>query len=265
MMPYEMIAELHARCQAANIGFMATPFSKEDFAAVDPFVLRHKIASYELNHPHLLTLAAQSQKPLILSTGASTESEIAWAVQTLREHGCYDLTLLQCTAQYPAIPSSLNLNALVWLKNRFQVKVGLSDHSLDPICAPVSAVALGASVIEKHFTLDRRLPGPDHAFAVMPNELKRLVEAVRLAEQMGGSYMKCVDPSENELRDFARRGLQALRDIAVGETFKEGKNVGILRPGQRQMGIHPKYLVELEGKPAKRSITAGDGILFGDW
>lgn len=265
VMSYEMVAELYATCQKMKIAFMATPFSKEDFAAVDPFVSHHKIASYELNHPHLLRLAARSKKPLFLSTGASTEEEIDWAVKTFYAEGGKELTLLQCTAAYPANPSSMNLRILPWLQRRFQVKVGLSDHSEDPCCAPVSAVALGATVIEKHFTLDKRLPGPDHAFAVTPSELKQLVDSVRMAEQMGGGYVKEVDPSEFELRQFARRGIQAIASIKKGDVFHEGQNIAILRPGRQTLGLHPKFLSEIEGKHAAHAIAQGQGIQFGDY
>ncbi|MBA3603689.1 MAG: GNAT family N-acetyltransferase [Parachlamydiaceae bacterium] len=260
MMPYEMIEELHAECKRVGIEFMATPFSEADFKAVDPYVKRHKIASYELNHPHLLKLAAQSGKPLLLSTGASVEDEIDWAVKTFFEQGGQHLALLQCTACYPAPSKSMNLQLLPWMKQRFKVDVGLSDHSTDPGCAPIAAVALGATVIEKHFTLDKRLPGPDHPFALNPDELKQLVQALRQAEQMKGSYVKVVDPVELELRSFARRGIQAIQDIPCGTVFHEGVNVSILRPGKQFLGLHPKYMPEIEGKSATRTISLGCGI-----
>lgn len=265
MLPYEMLEELHAECLAAKIEFMATPFSKADFEAVDPFVKRHKIASYELNHPHLLAMAAESGKPLFLSTGASTEEEIAWAVETFRLHGGNNLTLLQCTAAYPASPSSMHLQALPWLKKRFQAPVGLSDHSQNAICAAISAVALGASVLEKHFTLNKRLPGPDHPFALEPDELKLMVKSIREAEQMQGCYVKVVDPIEEELRQFSRRGIQAIKKIQIGDVLHEGVNLAILRPGSQPLGIHPKYLADLEGRTAKRQIGLGEGLQLGDY
>lgn len=265
MMPYEMIGELHAECERVEIEFMATPFSEADFAAVDPYVKRHKIASYELNHPHLLRLVAQSGKPLFLSTGASTENEIAWAVDTFLKQGGGHLTLLQCTACYPAPVHSMHLHLIPWMKQRFQTDVGLSDHSEDPYCAPVAAVALGATVIEKHFTLDKRLPGPDHPFALTPVELKQMVEAVRNAELMGGSFVKVVDPVETELRSFARRGIQATKEIQRGEILQEGKNISILRPGRQPLGLHPKFLSEIEGKQSTRRIPMGMGISKEDY
>lgn len=265
MMPYEMIAVLHEACQKACIGFMATAFSPADFAAVDPFVERHKIASYELNYPQLLTLAAKSKKPLLLSTGASTEEEISWAVKTFYQQGGQDLTLLQCTACYPALPESMNLGILPWLKQRYQVQVGLSDHSENPILAAVIAVGLGAKVIEKHFTLDKLLPGPDHPFAITPKELKELVQAVRQAEQMKTGYVKEIHPCEMQLRTFARRGIQAIQAIPSGGIFREGENIAILRPGQQPLGMHPKFVPQIEGKKATRNIPLGHGIQPGDY
>ena len=264
-MPYEMIPQIAVHCQKRGVQFMSTGFSAEDFKAVDPYVKIHKIASYEIGHVHLIELAARSGKPTLISTGAATEAEIAWAVSTYRNFGGKDLTLLQCTACYPAEASSLNLRAIPWLKKRFHAEVGLSDHSRHPTIAPVAAVALGAKVIEKHFTLSNSLPGPDHAFAVTPPELKELVHAVRRAETMLGYEVKIIDPSEDELRSFARRGIQALRDIKKGDTLKEGMNIAILRPGKQPLGVYPRYIHEVEGKKAKRDITAGEGILRGDW
>jgi N-acetylneuraminate synthase len=264
-MPYEMIPQLAEYCQASGIEFMATAFSIKDFLAIDPYVRRHKIASYEIGHIRLLESIAQSAKPTFISTGAATENEIAWAVEAFFAYGGKELTLLQCTAKYPAEADSMNLRSILWLKERFKCSVGLSDHSRDAMVAPIEAVALGAKAIEKHFTLDRRLPGPDHAFALNPQELKEMVRAVRLAEQMQGSWVKTIHPSEQELRHFARRGVQALCPISVGQVLQEGVNVDILRPGKQTLGIHPKYLQQIEGKKAARFIPLGDGIQWGDW
>lgn len=264
-LPYEMIGELAAYCKKCSIDFMSSAFSRSDFDAVDPYVERHKIASYEIAHPHLIECAAASGKPTFLSTGASVEEDISWAVNTYRQKGGNKLTLLQCTAKYPASSDSLNLKVIPWLKNRYQVEVGLSDHSRNPLAAPIAAVALGASVIEKHFTLSNSLPGPDHFFALLPHELKEMVLAIRETEKTLGSGVKTIQSCEQELRKFARRGIQALRPIQQGEMFEEEKNIAILRPGNQQPGIHPKYLSVIKGKLATRSIDAGAGILRGDW
>lgn len=264
-MPYEMIPELASECRKRGIIFMASFFSKEDFSAIDPFVPIHKIASYEIGHIRLLELAARSRKPIILSTGAATEDEIAWSVNFLKSHHCGPLTLLQCTACYPAKPESMHLQAIGWLRDRFKVNVGLSDHSRDPLYAPIAAVALGAKVIEKHFTTDNTLPGPDHAFAITPPELKSMVQGIRQTELILGSPVKIVDDSERELRSYARRGIQTLYNIAKGEQFHEGENIAILRPGKQTLGVHPKFLSEIEGKQATRAIPPGSGLQLGDW
>lgn len=264
-MPYEMIPALAARCRARGVRFMSTPFSDADFDAVDPHVDVHKIASYEISHLRLLQRAAGTGKPLLLSTGAASEADVAWAVEAFRAAGGGELLLMQCTARYPAPPDSLNLLAIPRLAERFSVAVGLSDHSRDPVLAPIAAVALGARALEKHFTLHNRLPGPDHAFAVTADELTRLVAAVRDAEAARGSGDKGVLDAERELHRFARRGLHATRDIRAGEPLREGVNVGILRPGKRREGLHPRHLAELEGKPARRDIPCGDGIQRGDF
>ncbi len=264
-MPYEMIPALAAHCAEKGVRFMSTPFSRADFEAVDPHVSVHKIASYEISHPRLLELAGRSGKPLMLSTGASTEEDVAWAVETFRASGGRDLCLMQCTASYPAPPESMNLRAIPRLAERFGLPVGLSDHSADPVVAPVAAVGLGARAIEKHFTLHGRLPGPDHAFAVTPDGLAVMVRAIRAAEAMLGTGIKEVLPAETELARYARRGVQALRDIRRGEALREGVNVEILRPGKQPLGLHPRHLPEIEGKRARRDIRCGEGIGPGDF
>lgn len=264
-MPYEMIPQLAEICKNNKVQFMASAFSEADFAAIDPFVLMHKIASYEITHIRLIDLAARSQKPTLISTGASTEDQIAWAVDRFKKQGGGDLTLLQCTAQYPAEINSLNLRAIPWLHHRFHAKVGLSDHSKDPVAAPVAAVALGAKVIEKHFTIDHRLPGPDHAYAVLPEQLKQMVHAIRITEKMLGKEVKVIEEVEKELLDYCKRGIQATKEIKIGEIFKEGENVAILRAGKQPRGIHPKYISEVSGRHAKRLIPLGNGIQWGDW
>ncbi len=264
-MPYEMIPVLARHAAECGLEFMSTPFSRADFAALDPFVRTHKIASYEISHLRLLQMTGASGKPLILSTGASTMEDIAWAVDQFRRAGGADLTLLQCTAKYPAPPESLNLRVLSGLAAEFGLPVGLSDHSRHPLLAPVAAVAMGAVVIEKHFTLHNRLPGPDHAFAVTAEELKQMVQAVRIAEEMLGSEVKAVFPQEKELALFARRGLQAIRDIAPGEALQEGVNFDILRPGNQKPGLHPRHLERIQGRTASRHIALGSGLDEGDW
>lgn len=264
-MPYEMLGELAEYCRTKGVAFMSTGFSVADMAAIDPHTDLHKIASYESNHLRLLEFAANAGKPTIISTGASTMADVAWAVDTYQQLGGRDLCVMQCTAKYPAPMESLNLQTLAWLHQRFGVAVGLSDHSRDPITAALAAVGLGARCIEKHYTLNNQLPGPDHAFAIEPDELALMVETIRDAERALGDGVKAILPEEEELAVFARRGLQALRDIQPGETLVEGDNVGILRPGKQPQGAHPKYVTAMAGQTANRAIVAGSGIHPRDW
>jgi len=222
------------------------------------------VAGFEISHTHLLELAAQSGKPTILSTGASTIDDISWAVRTYEKAGGRDLCLMQCTSKYPASLSSLNLAAMPGLSRRFQVSAGFSDHSRDPVYGPIAAVALGARVVEKHFTLDNRLPGPDHTFALLPDQLSAMVKAIRATEVSIGSDDKYVQDEELELASFARRGLQATKDIKVGDVLTQGVNFAILRPGNNPLGIHPRWISRLEGCRARRDIPASHGLMHDD-
>jgi sialic acid synthase SpsE len=264
-MPYELIPELAAHCESRGIELMSSTFSLDDLAAVDPYVRRHKVASFEISDAGLLEALARTGKQIILSNGASTPDEVEFALGVLRDNGATAVCLLQCTSSYPAPPESLNLAVIPRLAERYGVEVGFSDHSLHPLAAPVAAVALGASVIEKHFTLHRALPGPDHAFAITPDELARLVEAVRLAAVMRGSGEEELADVEVELREFAQRRVQAIAPIRRGEALVEGVNVAVLRPGKQRSGVHPRELPALAGRPATREIASGDGIQPGDW
>lgn len=263
-MPYELVPLIAQHCERVGIEFLSTPFSVDDARAVDPYVRRHKVASYEINHVRLVEWLAATGKPLIMSTGAATDEDIGFGLETARSAGASAITLLQCTARYPAPPDAMNLLAIPYLRRAYGVDVGLSDHSADPVAAPVAAVALGATVVEKHFTIDRRLPGPDHPFALEPHELAEMIRAIRLAEAMLGSEAKVVDPAEDELRSFAVRAIQAIRPISPGERFVEGVNFDVLRPGDRTRGLHPKYLEQLRDRVAARSIAVGEGITATD-
>jgi sialic acid synthase SpsE len=200
-----------------------------------------------------------------MSTGAGTYADIGRALDLVRANTNAPVALLQCTAAYPAPPEAVNLLAIPRLAETFGTVVGLSDHSADPVAAPAAAVALGAKVVEKHFTLDRGLPGPDHSFAVEPQELAAMVRAIRLVEEMRGSGEKEVQAAEEELFHYSLRGIQATRDVAAGEVLKEGENVGILRPGKNRKGLNPFEIDKVNGRRATRDIPAGDGIREGDF
>lgn len=258
-MPYEMIPELAKFANQQDLVFMSTPFSIDDAKNIDPFVPIHKIASYEINHVRLLEFIAKTKKPIIISTGASTYEEIDFAVNLIKKFHS-NISLLQCTSKYPSPLQSLNLSVIPKMQTRYGLSVGLSDHSMDPIIGPLIAVGLGATIIEKHFTLDRKLPGPDHAFALIPDELELMINSIRKAELAIGTGNKIVLDEEQELRKFATRSIQAIKNISRGEILQEGKNFEILRPGNRLRGIEARFLNSVEGKRAKKDIALGDGI-----
>lgn len=259
-MPYELIPKLKKICEEKNIEFMSTPFSIEDAKHIDPFVSIHKIASFEINHIRLLEFLAKTNKPILLSTGASSIDEIDFAVNYLKKNGNSNITLLQCTSKYPAPIESLNLSVIPMLEKRYNMPVGFSDHSLDPIIAPVLAVGYGAKVIEKHFTIDKTFEGPDHGFALEPNELKKMISSIRKAENAKGDGIKQILDDEQELREFATRSIQAIKDIKKGEILQERINFDILRPGKNERGIEPRFLDKVEGKKSTQDISSGSGI-----
>jgi N,N'-diacetyllegionaminate synthase len=258
-MPYEMLPKLSKFCKDRNIFFMSTPFSVEDAKEIDKYVEIHKIASYEINHVRLLEFLSKTKKPILISTGASTLNEIDFAVKIITEKN-KQIGLLQCTSKYPAPIKNLNLNVISLLKTRYSVPVGLSDHSINPIIGPLLAVGLGSTVIEKHFTLDRNLPGPDHSFALEPNELKLMIKSIRTADLAKGSKEKKVFEEELELRQFATRSIQAIRDISKGEILQESYNIDVLRPGKRTRGLEARFLEEVNGKKATKDTSIGEGI-----
>mgnify|MGYP001580787371 FL=1 len=258
-MPYEMIPELAKYAQEQKILFMSTPFSVNDAKQIDPFVSIHKIASFEINHTRLIEFIAKTQKPIIISTGAITYDEIDFAVNLVKK--THDkLALLQCTSKYPCPLESLNLSVISHMKSRYDLPVGLSDHSIDPIIGPILAVGLGSIIIEKHFTLDRNLPGPDHAFALVPSELELMIKSIRIAELAKGNGKKIILDEELELRRFATRSIQAIKDISKGDTLQEGINFDILRPGNRIRGAEARFLELINGKRSKKDVKNGDGI-----
>lgn len=263
-MPAEMVPKLAEKCKDVGIAFMASVFSPQGVALIDPYVSMHKMGSAEISHLRLIEAFAKTGKPLIMSTGACDPADIDWAVDAFYKAGGSKLFLMQCTAKYPAPDIALNLNVIPWLQKRYDVQAGLSDHSLG-INAPFAAVAFGAKIIEKHFTLNKNFQGPDHSYALEPKELKAMIQGIREIEEMLGSSVKKVYKEEEELYCFIRRGLQAIKDIKPGEVLQEGINVAILRPGKQDKGLHPKYLGEIEGKKARRFIAAGSGIQWLDF
>jgi N-acetylneuraminate synthase len=211
----------------------------------------YKVASFENVDLPLLRRIAQTGKPIIMSTGMATLAEIDEAVRTIREAGGEQLALLKCTSAYPASPEEMNLRTISHLAEAFNVPVGLSDHTLD-VAVPVAVVALGACIIEKHFTLSRATPGPDAAFSLEPHEFKAMVEAVRTAEKALGTVHYGVSEREASSRVF-RRSLFVVQDVKAGEVFTT-ENVRSIRPGY---GLHTRHLEDVLGRQASQDIERG--------
>lgn len=248
---------LFARCAEAGIEFMSTPFDSE---AVDFLVAlgmkRLKVPSGEItNIPFLKHLAAK-RLPVILSTGMADMDEIDEAAALFDPA---QLTILHCTSNYPASPADVNLRAMASIATHTGLPVGYSDHTLG-LAVSTAAVAMGAVVIEKHFTLDRGLSGPDHSASLEPEELAALLRQVRDVEAALGSEIKAPTASELPVRDVARRSVCMTRDLAAGEGISADDLV-LLRPGT---GIAPKHLDELPGRTLSRAIAAGTPLQWDD-
>jgi pseudaminic acid synthase len=250
--PWEWQPKLKKIAESLKLDLFSTPF---DDSAVDFLeemgVPAHKIASFENCDIGLLRKVAATGKPIIASTGMATLAEIDEMMRTLRGAGAQQIALLKCTSAYPAPPAEMNLQTIPHMVQTFAVPVGLSDHSLGTI-APVTAVALGACIIEKHFTRSRAAGGPDSAFSLEPREFRAMVEGVRAAEQMVGRIDYGLSPAEQKSRVF-RRSLFIAADIRAGEVFTR-QNLRSIRPGH---GLHTRHLDEVLGRTATRDIEKG--------
>lgn len=255
--PWEWQRELKEEADKLQIDFFSSPF---DNTAVDFLeeigVEFYKIASFELVDIPLIEYVASKKKPIIMSTGMATLAEIDEAVAAVRRQGNGDLALLRCASAYPAITDEMNLRTMQNMKETFGVPVGLSDHSMGAVGA-VTAVALGASIIEKHFCLDRAIENPDSSFSMSPSEFKQMVKDVRQAEMAIG----CVKygPTRQEMGNLQfRRSIFCVKDIKKGEKITKD-NVRIIRPGY---GLVPKYYNEIMGQKALQDIRRGTPLQF---
>lgn len=239
-----------------KILFLSTPFDEKSVdLLIELGIPLIKISSGEItNHPFLKYISKKGL-PIILSTGMSTLEEVGEAVSVIKEAGCKDLTLLHCTSNYPARFEDCNLRAMKTMAEAFNVPVGYSDHT-PGIVVPIAAAAMGACVIEKHFTLDKNLPGPDHKASLEPNELKEMVRNIRIIEKALGSSIKAPVASELEVRDVVRRSIVAKIEIPRGVIITEDL-LAFKRPG---MGIAPKDIGLLIGKTANKNIIKDEII-----
>jgi len=243
-------------CQENGIIFLSTPFDRDSVDLLEELnIPAFKIASGELTNDFLLEYIAEKGKPIILSTGMSDLKEVSDAVDIIHKNGNDQLVLLHCVSNYPADPSEVNLRAMQTMREKFQLPIGYSDHTLG-IEVPLAAVALGACVIEKHFTLDRKLPGPDHQASATPEELEDMILGIRKVEESLGHGRKVPSARESNTAAVARRSLVASEDIILG-TIIEEKHINIMRPGT---GLPPRMLAEVIGKKAEMNISVGSLI-----
>ena len=253
--PWAWHEDLFQIAREEGIPCFSTPFSTKAVEFLETLGNPiYKVASFEINHIPLLQCVAETGKPVIMSTGGSTVSEIEEAVNTLRKHGCKDLTLLKCTSAYPADPREINLRTIPHMAALFGCDVGLSDHTRG-IGVAVASIAFGVTCIEKHFTMSRADGGVDSSFSMEPQEFSSLVTEANRAFEALGSVFYGLEEAEAKV-SAGKRSIYAARAIARGEVFTE-ENLRIIRPGY---GLHPRYFRDLLGKPASRAIALGEPL-----
>ncbi len=253
-LPPDAFRQIERHCVERGIIFLSTPFDKESVDLLEDLgVPAFKIGSGELTNLPFLSYVASKGKPMILSTGMANLDEVAVAVNAVRASGNRALVILHCVSNYPANPSSVNLRAMKTLEETFGVPIGYSDHT-EGIAVALAAASVGACVIEKHFTLDRSLPGPDHRASLEPNELAAMVRGIRTVEAALGDGIKRPAAEELNTMAVARRSLVAACDLQAGTVLVESM-IAIRRPGT---GLPPASLPELIGRRLRQDLPAGN-------
>ena len=256
--PWEWQADIKAEAEKVGIDFLSTPFDRTSVDFLEGIGIEfYKIASFELVDIPLLKYVASKGKPIIMSTGMSTLSQISEAVETIRSNGNPELVLLRCASAYPAITDEMNLKTIPHMSEMFNVPVGLSDHSMGSVGA-VAAVALGAKVIEKHFCISRSIENPDATFSMEPEEFRQMVNDIRQAETAVGEVHYGITKQE-ETNVVFKRSIFCVNDIKKGETFTND-NIRVIRPGY---GLEPKYYENIIGMKATRDISRGTPVNIG--
>jgi pseudaminic acid synthase len=250
--PWEWHEPIFNLCKELGMIAFSTPFDETSLEFLETLdVPCYKIASFENNDIPLIRKVASKRKPMIVSTGMASLGEIEELVKVIREEGCEEVILLKCTSSYPASPVHSNLNTIPYLRDLFSCQAGLSDHTLG-VGVAVASVALGGTVVEKHFTLDRSKGGVDAAFSLEPSEFAALVKETKAAWQSLGKVF--VGPTKEEEKSLQfRRSIYVAKDIEAGETLTK-ENIRIIRPG---FGIEPKYYDLLLGKKLHRDLKMG--------
>ena len=259
----ELSAQAHRKiasyCRKKKIVFLSTPFDEESADLLETLnVPAFKVGSGELTNLPFLIHVARKGKPMIISTGMATSAEVKEAIRAVRGVGNRQIVLLHCVSSYPAESQWANLRAIQTMQKQFGLPVGYSDHTIGCETA-LAAVALGACVIEKHFTIDRKLPGPDQKLSLEPDELKRLINGIRAVELALGNGVKRPVKAEKPIASLVRRSLVAACDIPEGILLTE-KHIAIKRPGT---GLAPAILSKLVGQKTKRFIKQGTLFTFG--
>lgn len=256
-LPWEWQAELFKTAKEEGLVCFSSPFDKTAVDFLEDLECPiYKIASFEITDVNLIAYAASKGKPMIISTGIAAYDDIKLAVETCRDAGNDDITILKCTSSYPAPIEEANLVMMQRFANDFKVKVGLSDHTLGTT-VPVVATALGAKVIEKHFILDKSIGGPDASFSLDEKEFTEMVTAVRKAEKAVGKEGYELTEKQRSGKAFSR-SLYVAEDIGKGDLITE-KNVRSVRPG---FGLHPKHLQDILGKKVIKALEKGERITF---
>lgn len=256
--PREWHREIAGYCAEQDIDFMSSPYDEEAVDLLDGIgVPAFKIGSGDINFSRMLELIARKGKPVILGVGASTLGEIEEAVNIIRGAGNDDLILLQCVTNYPSPFEDANIRAMVTLERAFHVPVGYSDHTPGSV-VPLGAVALGACMIEKHFTYDKSRPGPDHPFAMDVADMTGMVRDIRLLEKALGSGIKRVEPSEEQTAVLQRRSLFAKVNIPLGTVI----SADMIEPLRPATGIAPKHIGLVIGREARADIGEGEPITW---
>lgn len=263
--PYEWIKELYKHSVDNAIEFMATPFDMEAVKLLDPYVTTFKVASYEALYGDMIKAIKKTGKPLFISLGGCSEAEVDLLLSELLSDYLDRTVILHCVAKYPAPLEQVNLKMIPYLAQRYRVSTGYSDHTAEPVIAPVVAVSLGARVIEKHFTLSKKMPGPDHAFAVEPSELKEMIAMIRDAEKSVSGYegKKKIQSCEEELY-FYKRCLYYKKDLPRGHVLGRGDLLVLRNTGVDCNGFNPLEIGSVVGKTLRRSRKASEIIVKED-
>jgi N-acetylneuraminate synthase/N,N'-diacetyllegionaminate synthase len=252
----ERFTELFDYAKKKGIIFLSSAFDKESVDLLNNLgVLAFKVASGEITNFPLLRYIAGKKKPIILSTGMSTIHEISEALKIIRKEGVQDIILLHCVTSYPARKEDINLRVIETLRRKFKLPIGFSDHTLGPVVS-IAAVALGAVLIEKHFTLDRNLSGPDHSMSMQPNELKEMIAAIHEAKKALGTGVKRLTEDEKKIKKLARRSVVARVSIRKGTIITESM-LDTKRPGT---GIDPRRMNLIIGKRTRQDIARDELI-----